>query len=399
MIFSKIFQRNKKKKEEKESDFDLSQYAKLETEEIVQELNQSDAVQAKNYVVDLCKQMIQASKDIEDNRSEYQLVTKYLNDIQIIEDLTDEEKKPIAECASHVCKLEKQRTDYLQTERRLTESQYAQMQEEEENIPGVIKRLKENETDLDTSKRNMAVIEGKKLEWSMQRSAAVKNQKIMRTAACYLFVIFLTFMALCGILSWYFVIDLQLVMTIIAIAAVLAGAFLLIRYQDSSHCVRQMDVNRNHAITVENHVKIRYVNTKNAVDYTCEKYHVRNAKELEYFYGQYLDEARERENFRKTSSDLEYYTRKLLQYLNRLRMYDTRVWLTHANAIVDSREMVELKHELIKRRQKIRSRVEKSVNSIREMKGEAYKNLSKMGDDAYQVEQILRKIEEVSPVA
>ena len=399
MIFSKIFQRNKKKKEEKESDFDLSQYAKLETEEIVEELNQSDAVQAKNYVVDLCKQMIQASKDIEDNRSEYQLVTKYLNDIQIIEDLTDEEKKPIAECASHVCKLEKQRTDYLQTERRLTESQYAQMQEEEENIPGVIKRLKENETDLDTSKRNMAVIEGKKLEWSMQRSAAVKNQKIMRTAACYLFVIFLTFMALCGILSWYFVIDLQLVMTIIAIAAVLAGAFILIRYQDSSHCVRQMDVNRNHAITVENHVKIRYVNTKNAVDYTCEKYHVRNAKELEYFYGQYLDEARERENFRKTSSDLEYYTRKLLQYLNRLRMYDTRVWLTHANAIVDSREMVELKHELIKRRQKIRSRVEKSVNSIREMKGEAYKNLSKMGDDAYQVEQILRKIEEVSPVA
>ena len=399
MIFSKIFQRNKKKKEEKESDFDLSQYAKLETEEIVQELNQSDAVQAKNYVVDLCKQMIQASKDIEDNRSEYQLVTKYLNDIQIIEDLTDEEKKPIAECASHVCKLEKQRTDYLQTERRLTESQYAQMQEEEENIPGVIKRLKENETDLDTSKRNMAVIEGKKLEWSMQRSAAVKNQKIMRTAACYLFVIFLTFMALCGILSWYFVIDLQLVMTIIAIAAVLAGAFILIRYQDSSHCVRQMDVNRNHAITVENHVKIRYVNTKNAVDYTCEKYHVRNAKELEYFYGQYLDEARERENFRKTSSDLEYYTRKLLQYLNRLRMYDTRVWLTHANAIVDSREMVELKHDLITRRQKIRSRVEKSVNSIREMKGEAYKNLSKMGDDAYQVEQILRKIEEVSPVA
>ena len=310
MIFSKIFQRNKKKKEEKESDFDLSQYAKLETEEIVQELNQSDAVQAKNYVVDLCKQMIQASKDIEDNRSEYQLVTKYLNDIQIIEDLTDEEKKPIAECASHVCKLEKQRTDYLQTERRLTESQYAQMQEEEENIPGVIKRLKENETDLDTSKRNMAVIEGKKLEWSMQRSAAVKNQKIMRTAACYLFVIFLTFMALCGILSWYFVIDLQLVMTIIAIAAVLAGAFILIRYQDSSHCVRQMDVNRNHAITVENHVKIRYVNTKNAVDYTCEKYHVRNAKELEYFYGQYLDEARERENLRKTSSDLEYYTKK-----------------------------------------------------------------------------------------
>ena len=154
-------------------------------------------------------------------------------------------------------------------------------------------------------------------------------------------------------------------------AAVGAGAFILIRYQDSTREIRQADVNRNQAITLENRVKIRYVNTKNAVDFICEKYHVRNAKELEFLYGQYQEEAREKETFRKTSDDLDYYTQNLLQYLTRLRMYDTRVWLTHANALVDSREMVELKHELLTRRQKLRARMEYSVGSIHEMKGEA----------------------------
>ena len=39
------------------SQYDQSEYAKLETKNIVKELNLSDAAQAKNNVVDLCKQM------------------------------------------------------------------------------------------------------------------------------------------------------------------------------------------------------------------------------------------------------------------------------------------------------------------------------------------------------
>ena len=400
MIFSNLFHRKKNKESETGSfsQYDQSEYAKLETKNIVKELNLSDAAQAKKYVVDLCKQMIQASKDMEDSKSEYQLVTNYLTDIQILEDLTDAERKPILECATQVAKLEKQRTDFLKTKRRLTDTQFAQMQEEEENLPGVIRRLKANEADLDAIKRNMAYLEGKKLEWSMQRSDSTKVQKVTRTAACYLLAVFITLFAFVGILSWYLNRDLQLVFTIMGFAAVGAGAFILIRYQDSTREIRQADVNRNQAITLENRVKIRYVNTKNAVDFICEKYHVRNAKELEFLYGQYQEEAREKETFRKTSDDLDYYTQNLLQYLTRLRMYDTRVWLTHANALVDSREMVELKHELLTRRQKLRARMEYSVGSIHEMKGEALKNMSKLGNNAYQLEKIIRKIEAMNPV-
>ena len=243
MIFSNLFHRKKNKESETGSfsQYDQSEYAKLETKNIVKELNLSDAAQAKKYVVDLCKQMIQASKDIEDSKSEYQLVTNYLTDIQILEDLTDAERKPILECATQVAKLEKQRTDFLKTKRRLTDTQFAQMQEEEENLPGVIRRLKANEADLDAIKRNMAYLEGKKLEWSMQRSDSAKVQKVTRTAACYLLAVFITLFAFVGILSWYLNRDLQLVFTIMGFAAVGAGAFILIRYQDSTReTVRRM---------------------------------------------------------------------------------------------------------------------------------------------------------------
>lgn len=206
----------------------------------------------------------------------------------------------------------------------------------------------------------------------MQRSDSAKVQKVTRTAACYLLAVFITLFAFVGILSWYLNRDLQLVFTIMGFAAVGAGAFILIRYQDSTREIRQADVNRNQAITLENRVKIRYVNTKtrwiSSVKISCPQ-----CERTGILYGQYQEEAREKETFRKTSDDLDYYTQNLLQYLTRLRMYDTRVWLTHANALVDSREMVELKHELLTRRQKLRARMEYSVGSIHEMKGEALK--------------------------
>lgn len=52
MIFSNLFHRKKNKESETGSfsQYDQSEYAKLETKNIVKELNLSDAAQAKKYV-------------------------------------------------------------------------------------------------------------------------------------------------------------------------------------------------------------------------------------------------------------------------------------------------------------------------------------------------------------
>lgn len=396
MIFSKLFRKNKRRYDAQ--DYDQSEYAKLQTENIVEELNLSDEAQAKRYVIDLCEQMIAASKELDDVRSEYNLVTAYLTDIQIIEELTDAEKAPIVECAMHVAKLDKDRNEFLKTQRRLSETQFAQMQEEEDELPGIIRRLKENERYMDAVKKDLTYLEGQKLQWAILRNEAVHSQELLRKASQYLFVTFASVFVLFLVGAWYFKFDSSLPLTIAAFVAVLAGGYVLVRYQDCTRDIRRSDVNRNHAISLENHVKIKYVNIKNAVDYTCEKYHARNSQELEYVFEQYQDEAREKEKFRKTSDDLDYYSKSLIQYLMRLRMYDARVWINHANAIVDSREMVELKHNLIERRQKLRARMEYQIRAIADMKKEARKNVDRIGNCGPQIEAIIRKIESINPV-
>lgn len=395
MFLSKIFGRRKEKYDAQ--DYDQSEYAKLQTESIVEELNLSDEAQAKRYVIDLCEQMIAASRELEDARSEYDLVTYYLTDIQIIEELTEAERAPILDCAMHVAKLDKERNEFLKTKRKLTETQFAQMQEEEDNLPGIIRRLRDNERYMDAVKKDLTYLEGQKLQWAILRNESVQAQKNLGRAARYLLVLTATVFAMILAGAWYFQFDSALPLTIAAFVAVLAGTYVLVRYQDAAKDIRRADVNRNHAISLENHVKIKFVNIKNAVDYTCEKYHARNSQELEYVFEQYQDEAREKEKFRKTSDDLDYYSKSLVQYLTRLRMYDARVWINHANAIVDSREMVELKHNLIERRQKLRARMEYQIQIISDMKKEARRNIDRIGNCGPQIESIIRKIESINP--
>jgi hypothetical protein len=402
MFLSKLFHRNKQEDVYEDTLYEQQTYAALDTGEpteqhIVRELRSSKKTQAKNYVVDLCEQMASAAQDFEETKEEYRTVTNHLADIQIVEDMTAAEREPIVECAKHITELGNQRTQFLKTKRRLTEDQFDQMQEEEATMPGVIRRLKANEDYLNAVKKDMAFLEGKKLEWAMQKNDALHLQKMMRRVVVVMLALCVTVLVLFVVLSTYTNIDLGLGLSITGFIAAVAATYIFVRYQDSTRDIRQADVNRNHAITLENRSKIKYVNNKNAVDFTCEKYHVRNAMELQTLYERYQDEVKYRENFRKTNEELDYYSKTLVQYLTRMRLYDARVWVTHANALVESRELVELKHDLIARRQKLRDQMEKTMNSLTDMKQEAMKNIDNFGTDRQRVEDVIRKIETLTP--
>ena len=199
-----------------------------------------------------------------------------------------------------------------------------------------------------------------------------------------------------GILSWYLNRDLQLVFTIMGFAAVGAGAFILIRYQDSTREIRQADVNRNQAITLENRVKIRYVNTKNAVDFICEKYHVRNGKELEYIWECYMDAVKQKEKFEQNSDDIDYFNNRMIRELSAYRLYDSRVWIPQAAALIDHKEMVEITHNLVMRRQKLRSRMEYNAGILKEQRTEVAKFMEEMPEMRPQIQDILDSVDRLS---
>ena len=387
-----FFFKRRKKEKTLENKFDEL------NEGILNEKDRENPHKVEHYVIERLEQMIETTKEIEDEKAEYKVVTSYLNDIQTLEGLTEEEKKPITDIASNIVALNKTRYELMHSEKKIADVQFAQMQQEESDIPNAIKRLQSNEAYLETIRRDMKYLEREKGEWQLYQEILshdrVKMQKFMYVAAGLSVTAALILLIAQIILGT----DMRLIWMILIFIAVLGICLPYLKMMNDRTESRRAKANADKAITLLNKVKIKYVNMTNAVDYACEKYHVRNAKELEFLYGQYQEEAREKDTFRKTSDDLDYYTQNLLQYLTRLRMYDTRVWLTHANALVDSREMVELKHELLTRRQKLRARMEYSVGSIHEMKGEALKNMSKLGNNAYQLEQIIRKIEAMNPV-
>ena len=59
------------------------------------EKEDKDPKQVEQYVVERLEQMIDITREIEEEKSEYRTVTSYLNDVQKLEDLPEPEKKKL----------------------------------------------------------------------------------------------------------------------------------------------------------------------------------------------------------------------------------------------------------------------------------------------------------------
>ena len=322
-------------------------------------------------VVEICEQMVDAARELEDNRTEYALVTNYLTDIERMENMSETDKKTMNDAAANILTLEKTRSDFLKTKNRISDSQYAQMQQLEDEIPRAIKRL-----DIDG-------------EYAKSR------QRAFRVYAGRLVGFFAVVVAVCTLMQIVYGADTTIFMLIGALLSAVAGSFVLLTYQSYSDEVKSAAASKNKAVALENRVKIKYVSIKNAVDYTYEKYHVKNSKEFVYNYEQYLLAVKDKERFRRTNEDLEYNSKKLVSVLSKNDFYDARVWLNYTNAIVDHKEMVEQKHELIVRRQKLRGRMSCNVETITRLRREILSHRSELGDRIHEVNRILNKIAEL----
>ena len=269
------------------------------------------------------------------------------------------------------------------------------LDDNEAEMPGIIKRLKANEEYLEAIKRDMNRLEGEKIQWSVLRQERSSERKTLRKMSFTMLYVFGTsaiiIAALSILMSW----DL-LPLMVVALLAVIAGSYIVLRMQECAKEIKKCDINLNRAIALENRVKIKYVNTKNAVDYSCERFHVNNSLELTYNYEQYIEACKEREKFKQITEDLEYFNGRLVRVLNELNLFDPKVWLNYANAIIDPKEMVEVKHELFGRRQKLRSRIEYNLSAIEDMKTEVEKYIDQMGEKRAQVQTIILKVDEIN---
>lgn len=378
-----IFKRNKK------------QQPNIEVKEEIKPVELKEPAEVSNYVIQLCEQMIDISKEMEEVRKEYEQVTAYLNDIQMVEGLEGEKKQELIEISTQVSKLLNTRNEYLNVEHKISDAVFEQMQKLEEEIPLIIRRLMDNEKYFDTIKRDLNRLAAEKIEWSVLRHERQEEQKKLRRWAKVLVVFFgilAVFGVVCSILlEWG-----ALPMFVLAFAATLTVSYIILRMQECAKDIHRCDINQNYTIALENRVKIKYVNVKNAIDYTCRRFDVTGSKELTYNYEQYIEVCKEREKLQNVNEDLDYFNNRLVRILRGLHLYDAKIWLNYANAVIDPREMVELKHGYFARRKELRDRIEYNLNAIKDMRMEVEKYMGKMGDGANQVKEILQKVEELN---
>lgn len=379
------------KRKKKEKDFD-KKFDELDAT-VLSEKDYKNSKKIEQYVVERLEQMIEVTKEIEDEKSEYRIVTSYLNDIQLLEDMPEEERKRITDMAANVVQLNAARTEFLNSAKRLSDAQFAKLEQEEEHMPDAIKRLLANEMYRDMVRKDLRYLEREKSEWALRKEYLMHQQKHLKYLLYILVGVAVTAAILLGILQIILARDFYYgwMGLVFATAVLVCGVYLKIQSDTSEIAVAER--NQNRAITLQNKVKIKYVNIANAVDYACERYHVRSGKELEEQWEYYLEAVKEKEKYERTNEDLDYFNSRLVRLLSNYKLYDAKVWVSQAYALVDPKEMVEVKHGLINRRQKLRGQIEYNLSAIKEQKEEAEQLLDKVGQMRPKVEQILFAIE------
>lgn len=326
---------------------------------------QQQGGQKKSLATEYCEQIMAAAKNLEETKREYKVVTDYLTDIQKLENLPESEMKKIQDTAQNVLNLNDARDAYLNKSKTISDAQFAQMEQLEDEMPEIIRRLQGNESYQTTVKRDMQYLEGEREEWRYYQESVVNEENILRKSLYALLSVYVLAVLMAVILGMAMKFDIMMPFVAATLVTGAAGGIMVLRLQNDSVEIKKSQANINRAIVLLNKVKFKYVNVTNAVDYACEKYHVKNGYELSYIWDQYLEAVKEREKYQRTNDELDYFNDKLIRQLKKYQFYDARIWIHQAKALLDKKEMVEVKHELLVRRKKLRDGMEDQAETIR----------------------------------
>ena len=356
------------KKRKKEQEIDEA-FAKV-YQEIETIYNWNDPKKLEHYILDSCEQIIALTKEIEGEKTEYRIVTSYLTDIQTIEGLPDEMRQSIREAATNIEQLNAARQAYEKATYQISEEQFMLMEQEEDDIPQTIHRLLYNERYQDKVRRDKNILEAQKNQWEIEREAITGERKILKRASVLLFLLYVTLLIILFVLQFMAKMDLTVGFLVLFFVGALGGAMIYFRSLYLQKQMRQATRNENQAISLLNVVCMKYVNVTKAVEYTKDKFGIHNSTELNYVWEQYTSAVREKEKFLRNNDDLEYFNGRLIRLLQRIDLYDRKIWLTQTKALIDDQEMVEIKHNLVKRRQKIRAHMEENRKIVQSERNE-----------------------------
>ena len=334
-----------------------------------------DAAQRQEYVQNCLDQMGEAAKELENLSFEYNMVTSYLRDMEEIEALPESERAELNAAAQKIQDLEDRQDVYLRKKNRLTDEKYHQIERMEDEAEEGCRKLTEAEEYQNLIRQDMSRLVGEKHAYFYRKGelkGAIADSKgmavICSMALVVCFVILFT-------LQYVLEMNTQMGFLLTAGLAALVITALYLKYTEAVKELKRVEKGINRIIMLQNRVKIRYVNNTNLLDYLYMKYQVSSGKELAALWEKYKVEKEERRLYREAELELDDYHQELLNILKCYQVKDPAIWLHQTAALLDNKEMVEIRHNLIIRRQSLRRRMDynkemiinKAENEIKEL--------------------------------
>lgn len=318
----------------------------------------TDSEQRRQYVTDCLEQASEAAKEINLLGGEYSLVTAYLTDIEEIEALPEEEREALNNIAKRMVALVRERDRYHDKKNRMKDSDYYRIRKQEDEVQEGIEKLKDCESQGEVIRQDMQRLDRERHAYAFRRAELENMLNNYRGMA----VIFLTALVACVlmllILQFGFHMNTQIGYVFSVGAAVVAITVLWVKYTDAEREKGRVERAVNKLILLQNKVKIKYVNNSNLREYLCIKYNTEGAAVLEKLWQQYSQEKEERKEYAETEAKLDFYQQQLKARMANYHITDRDRWVNQPEALLDKREMVEIRHELILRRQALRKQMD-----------------------------------------
>jgi len=314
---------------------------------------------------EFCAQYENALDSKLEAEQEYEAVMSYLTDIQKLDELATEQRKEAEELAGSIIRLNEERIHFQEKEHEgISPARFLQMERYENEVEASLKNLKEQEQYREMINRDVRNLEGEKGAIAYEREEAQKQLQFFKKLSIALVMIVCVIFIGLMYLMQRFEVTLMIPILVTGTLALALAAYIVTAVRKLRHTVAVAEAKNNKAIQLLNKVKIKLVACVGAIDYVYEKYGVNNSRELEYLWEQYYKVKLKRAEYRKNTELLERYNAALVECLQRLGLKDAEVWVYQPEAIVDAREMVEVRHHVNERRRKVKERVDSAAKGF-----------------------------------
>ena len=326
----------------------------------------SNSMEQLGFIKENCDMIAESDRQIAEAKVEYQAVTSYLTDMQKIDMIPRDQRENLEDAAKKIYNLTLERNKFQENHTRILDRQYRIFERYELQIPKELPSIKEKEEYQKKIDKDIEYLENEKHILAEEKEDIIGKQGYLRSIAIATSVVVVLLFMLFAFLGRDDNLNLSIPFLLTVLMGMASAFYIFMETRKNNYDFQLVQLKQNRQIVLMNKVKIKSVNNLNYLDYTYNKYMVDNYEDLKSLWDEFIMLKDVIKRYQSNTEMLEFYNKELVDELNRFDVADAEIWIYQPLAILDNREMVEIRHRLNVRRQKLRDRMDASMKQKEE---------------------------------